>query len=90
MREGPLKEKVMIQDYTYWVFMLMDVHKPLVDRFGRYLYRNAYFGQEDTTEELKWFEETGEFARPPKEARERLKAGFEAGVWAPLDEKLHL
>jgi uncharacterized protein (DUF924 family) len=89
IQEGPPREDVKIQDYTYWVFMLMDVHKPLVDRFGRYPYRNAYYGREDTAEEREWFEKTGDFARPPKEAREKLKADFEAGVWTPLDESLH-
>ncbi|KAK0631521.1 hypothetical protein B0T14DRAFT_384331, partial [Immersiella caudata] len=86
IKEGPPKEGVKIQDYTYWVFMLMDVHKPLVERFGRYPYRNAYFGREDTAEEVEWFGKTGDFARPEEEARDRLRADFEGGVWTPLDE----
>ncbi|KAK0657759.1 hypothetical protein B0T16DRAFT_402505 [Cercophora newfieldiana] len=90
IRDGPPKENVTIQDYTYWVFMLMDVHKPLVDAFGRYPYRNAYFGRDDTPDEVEWFEKTGDFARPPKDARDRLKADFEAGTWTPLDEGLHM
>ncbi|KAK3311716.1 uncharacterized protein B0T15DRAFT_83518 [Chaetomium strumarium] len=81
---GPPKEVATVQDYTYWMCMLMDVHKPIVDRFGRYPYRNAYFGRDDTPEEEEWFERTGGFARPSPEVRERLRRDIDAGVWLPL------
>ncbi|KAK3689292.1 hypothetical protein B0T22DRAFT_378645 [Podospora appendiculata] len=74
-----------VQGFAYWMCMLMDVHKPIVDRFGRYPYRNAFFGREDTPEETEWFESTGGFARPGAEVRERLRADLEKGVWTALE-----
>jgi hypothetical protein len=81
---GPPKEVTTVQDYTYWMCMLMDVHKPIVDKFGWYPYRNDYFGRDDTPKEKEWFEKTGGFARPSEEVRERLRRDINAGVWTPL------
>ncbi|KAK3317530.1 hypothetical protein B0T19DRAFT_435147 [Cercophora scortea] len=85
--EGPpVGEAGTAQGFAYWMCMLMDVHKPIVDRFGRYPYRNAFFGREDTVEEGEWFERTGGFARPGAEVRERLKKDLERGVWTALEK----
>jgi len=89
IRDGPPMDGAKVEDYTYWFCALIDAHKPIVDRFGHYPYRNAYFGREDTAGEEEWFEKTGDFARPGKEERERLKVDFERGVWTGLDERLH-
>ncbi|KAK4235650.1 hypothetical protein C8A03DRAFT_36496 [Achaetomium macrosporum] len=82
--EGPPEWVVTLQDYTYWMCMLMDTHKPIVDKFGSYPYRNAYFGRDDTPEEEEWFETTNDFARPSRDVRERLRRDVEAGVWTAL------
>ncbi|GAB1316043.1 hypothetical protein MFIFM68171_06253 [Madurella fahalii] len=84
VKEGAPQDGANIQKYTYWMCMLMDVHKPIVDRFGWYPYRNVYFGREDTPEEEEWFEKTGNFARPSQEVRDRIKKDIDAGVWTPL------
>lgn len=84
MEEGAPQDGANLQAFAYWMCMLMDVHKPIVDRFGRYPYRNAFFGRKDTPEEEEWFERTGNFARPSQEVRDRLKKDIDAGVWTPL------
>ncbi|KXX74373.1 hypothetical protein MMYC01_209541 [Madurella mycetomatis] len=84
VKEGAPQDGTNVHVFTYWMCMLMDVHKPIVDRFGRYPYRNAFFGREDTPEEEEWFEKTGNFARPSQEVRDRLKKDTDAGVWTPL------
>ena len=84
LRAGPPKdERLSVQGYAYWMTMLMDVHKPIVDRFGHYPGRNPYLGKEDTAEEIEWFEKDGT-PRAPAEFRERLKRDLELGVWKPL------
>lgn len=77
-------EDKSVQTFAYWMCQLMDVHVPVVRKFGRYPYRNAFFGREDTAEEEEWLRETGDFARPSREVRERLRRDIEAGVWTPL------
>ncbi|KAK1756502.1 hypothetical protein QBC47DRAFT_380071 [Echria macrotheca] len=84
IRGDNVLEDPTVQGYTYWMCMLMDVHKPIVDRFGHYPYRNAYAGRQDTPDEEDWFRETDDFARPSKEDREKLAKDIAAGVWTPL------
>lgn len=36
-------------------------HKAIIDKFGRYPYRNKLLGRESTEEELTWLEENGSF-----------------------------
>lgn len=80
---GPPKDATL-EKYTYWLCMLFDIHKPIVDKFGRYPYRNAYFGRENTPEEVNWLAKTNNFGAPSDEVRELIKRDIDAGVWTPL------
>lgn len=82
--EGPPEAGSTVHTYAYWMCKLMDIHKPVVDKFGRYLYRNAYFGSENTLEEGAWAEERGGVFMVSGELKDRLKEDMEAGIWTPL------
>jgi hypothetical protein len=85
LEEGPpTGDGATLTGMAYWTCMLMDIHKPIVDKFGRYPYRNAFFGYEDTMEEKEWIEKTSGFAVPDREVREAIARDLEAGVWTPL------
>lgn len=66
--------------------MLMDIHKPIIDRFGRYSYANGARGRDDTAEELHWLEEVDHFAQESPEVARQIKKDIELGVWQPLGE----
>lgn len=64
--------------------MLMDIHKPIIDRFGRYPYTNPDRGRKSSKEELEWAERTDHFGEVPPEVAKQLGEDYEAGVWQPL------
>jgi len=84
IKEGPPGGGSTVYTYAYWMCKLMDIHKPVVDTFGRYPYRNAYFGRENTVEEEAWAEERGGISMPSEELKSWLKQDIDAGVWTPL------
>lgn len=64
--------------------MLVDIHKPIIDRFGRYPYTNPVRGRESTKEELEWAEKSEHFAEVPPPAAKQLENDYKVGVWQPL------
>ncbi|KAH8896872.1 hypothetical protein GQ53DRAFT_743398 [Thozetella sp. PMI_491] len=85
---GPPLPNATLAEYAYWICMLLDIHKPIVDKFGRYPYRNGFFGREDTPEEVEWLEKTNNFGAPSEEVRKLIKKDIDAGVWTPLGASL--
>lgn len=84
---GPPQGKgVTFADWCWWWFMLMDIHKPIIDRFGRYPYANGARGRESTAEELEWLEEVNHFAEEAPEVATQIKEDVELVVWQPLGE----
>ncbi|KAK5655510.1 hypothetical protein OQA88_5781 [Cercophora sp. LCS_1] len=79
IRADPKPEEETKEGFAYWMCMLMDVHKPIVDAFGHYPYRNVFFGREDTEEEMEWFRRTGDFGRPKEEVRKLLGEDVKEG-----------
>jgi len=84
LKEGPPGQGATVHMYAYWMCKLMDIHKPVVDMFGRYPYRNAYFGRQNTPEEDEWAEKRAGNPMPSEELRRRLKQDIDAGIWTPL------
>ncbi|KAH8886075.1 hypothetical protein GQ53DRAFT_750867 [Thozetella sp. PMI_491] len=82
IKEGPPGSGATVQLYAYWICKLMDIHKPVVDKFGRYPYRNIYFGRENSPEEETWLQERD--SMPSDELKNRMKQDIEAGIWTPL------
>lgn len=82
----PQGDDVTAASWGFWLTKLMDVHKPIIDRFGRYPYRNAVQGLISTEEEKKWLEETHHFGEAPPDVAKRVREDVEAGRWTPLGE----
>ncbi len=82
----PQGDDVTAASWCFWMTKLMDIHKPIVDRFGRYPYRNSTQGFESTEEEKKWLEETHHFGEAPPDVAKRIREDIEAGRWTPLGE----
>ncbi|CAN8099891.1 unnamed protein product [Discula destructiva] len=72
------------ETWCWWYTMLMDIHKPIIDKFGRYPYNNAAQGRESTDEELEWLEQVDHFAEAPLEVAKLIKADVAAGIWQEL------
>ncbi|KAK3390168.1 hypothetical protein B0H63DRAFT_519403 [Podospora didyma] len=86
-RKGPPQgDDVTRESWTFWMGMLMDIHKPIIDRFGRYPSRNAITGRESTAEELTWIEDTGSFGQANEETARKIKEDVKLGRWRPLGE----
>ncbi|KAK4450992.1 hypothetical protein QBC34DRAFT_348581 [Podospora aff. communis PSN243] len=81
--EGPPRGEGM-EGFVYWVCAVMDAHRPVVERFGRYPSKNVYLGVEDTEEEREWLERVGRAGMVDGEVRERLRRDVEQGVWSEL------
>jgi uncharacterized protein (DUF924 family) len=84
LKEGPPAAGATVQMYAYWMCKLMDIHKPVVDKFGRYPYRNAYFGRQNTLEEEAWAKKRAGNPMASEELTSRLKKDIDTGIWTPL------
>ncbi|KAK3686193.1 hypothetical protein B0T22DRAFT_467481 [Podospora appendiculata] len=84
VRGPPQGEHVTRERWTWWVSMLMDIHKPIIDRFRRYPYLNSINGRASTGEEIEWLDEVGHFGEASKEVAERIREDVQAGRWTPL------
>lgn len=79
--QGP---DVTRESWCWWYAMLMDIHKPIIDKFGRYPYNNAAAGRESTSEELEWIEKVDRFAQASPKVAEQIREDIQAGRWQPL------
>lgn len=86
-RKGPPQgNEVTRESWVWWMGMLMDIHVPIVDRFGRYPYSNAICGRESSDEEVRWIEETTHFGEASEDVARRVREDVEKGRWTPLGE----
>ncbi|KAF8176358.1 hypothetical protein K438DRAFT_1770558 [Mycena galopus ATCC 62051] len=53
--------------------------RPIIDRFGRYPYRNAIQGLESTDEEKEWIEKTDHFGEAPSDVAKKVKEDIARG-----------
>ncbi|KAK4172854.1 hypothetical protein QBC36DRAFT_304127 [Triangularia setosa] len=84
-RKGPPQgENVTRQSWTWWMGMLVDVHKPIFNRFGRCLYLNGIVGREENEGEGKWLEEVDHFAEADEDRVKRVKEDVKQGRRSPL------
>ncbi|KAH8674288.1 hypothetical protein BX600DRAFT_457312 [Xylariales sp. PMI_506] len=70
--------------WCWWTLKLSDIHKPIIDKFGRYPYRNLVQGLDSTEEEKEWIEKTNHFGEAPADVGKRVKEDIAAGRWTPL------
>jgi uncharacterized protein (DUF924 family) len=72
---------------AFFFFRVDDAHGPIIDRFGRYPYRNAIEGRDSSLEELEWVRDTGHFGEAGPDVAERVRRDMEAGTWTQLGEQ---
>ncbi|VUC25890.1 unnamed protein product [Clonostachys rosea] len=65
---GPPAELRDTASGGFWIQHLMDVHKPPLDKFGRYPYRNWVLGREMTAAEEEWIGKADYFKPPPEDS----------------------
>lgn len=88
-RNGPPQgNDVTRESWTFWMGMLMDIHKPIIDLFGRYPYLNAVLGRQASEKEKAWVEKTGHFGEAKPEVAKRILDDVKNGRWTPLGETL--
>ena len=80
----PQGADVTRERWTFWMGMLMDIHVPIIERFGRYPYLNAICGSGSTTQEKEWIENTNHWGEATEEVAKRVKEDVDAGRWTPL------
>ena len=66
--------------------MLMDIHKPIIDVFGRYPYLNAVLGRQSSEDEESWIDMMGHFGEADADVAKRVREDIKLGRWTPLGE----
>jgi hypothetical protein len=75
-----------LQDFAYWVFIMIDVHKVVIDKYDRYPERNAGTGRETRNTELEYLLKTKEiFGELDPSVARQLREDMIGGRWAPLE-----
>ncbi|KAF5678680.1 hypothetical protein FHETE_1121 [Fusarium heterosporum] len=86
--KGPPKEEggsgVSMASWTFWWCMILDAHWPIIEKFGRYPYRNGHFGRDSTEAEKKWLDDVGHFGEASPEVAQRIREDVEKQQWTPL------
>jgi uncharacterized protein (DUF924 family) len=91
-REGPPQENgIRMDEWFFWMWAVADVHKPIIDKFGKYPYQDVAKGREPTDEEKEWtiIFENG-IDNSNSEVAKRIREDVAKGRWTPLggeDEK---
>ncbi|KAJ6788696.1 hypothetical protein PWT90_02418 [Aphanocladium album] len=70
--------------WIFWWCMIIDAHWPIIERFGRYPYRNAVLGRESTEGEKKWLDDTSHVGEVPPDVAKAIAGDVAKGVWTPL------
>ncbi|KAM7220354.1 Bacterial protein of unknown function (DUF924) domain containing protein [Rhypophila decipiens] len=86
-RNGPPQgDDVTRESWTFWMGMLMDIHKPIIDSFGRYPYLNAVLGRQSSDEEKAYVEKTGHFGEVGPDVAKRILDDIKNGRWTRLGD----
>ncbi|KAH7040045.1 uncharacterized protein B0I36DRAFT_309815 [Microdochium trichocladiopsis] len=72
----------------FWLAWLVDVHYPILERYGRYPYRNGAMGRTSTVEEEAWVEKAAVFPQLPADVRDHMRMDAENGRWSPLGAEI--
>jgi len=84
---GLPKGPMGVAEGAFWLARLNDVHYPILERFGRYPYRNGALGRASTAEEEAWIHRAKIFPRLPADVQERIREDVDNGRWSPLADK---
>jgi len=83
IRQGPPET---FAEFFFWLLRVFDAHDPIIEKYGRYPYRNEAVGRKLTSEEELYLKETGNFGRGKLSEEEirHLRVQVETGNWDPL------
>ncbi|KAK7029360.1 hypothetical protein VNI00_014614 [Paramarasmius palmivorus] len=75
-------------DFFFWLFRVFDAHRPIIERYGRYPYRNVAQGRETSEAEEHYLQLTENFGMPElsEEEVQKLKRQVKEDVWDPLSD----
>ncbi|RFU26061.1 hypothetical protein B7463_g10266, partial [Scytalidium lignicola] len=69
----PQKPDLKMEEFLFWLAMLLDLHYPIINVYDRYPYRNASLGRESTQEEKEWLDATDHFGEEGEEAAKKIR-----------------
>jgi hypothetical protein len=75
-----------MEDFAFWLWTVMDVHKPVIESFGRYPYKNSAMGKEETDREREWIVAWGMGREVDDHTARRIREDVLQGRWTPLGE----
>jgi uncharacterized protein (DUF924 family) len=85
-REGPpLENGVKMDEWFFWMWTVIDVHKPIIEKFGKYPYQDVAKGRVSTEEEREWtiiFQNGVD--KSNSEVAKRIREDVLKGRWTPL------
>lgn len=85
-REGPPnRDGVRKEEYTFWWMRIMEVHYGIIEKFGRYPYKNRGAGRESSEDEIEWVKKVDGFGEVSEDVGRRVREDIEKGVWSPVD-----
>lgn len=84
LRHVDLGRHWAFHEAAFFLIKVQEVHKPIIDRYGRYPYRNAIEGRDSTEEEREWVETTDHFAEAGPDVARKVRQDVEADRWRPL------
>ncbi|KXJ96506.1 hypothetical protein Micbo1qcDRAFT_229388 [Microdochium bolleyi] len=77
-----------VADGWFHLALLLDVHYPILEKFGRYPYRNGAMGRLSTPEEEEWNKEAAVFPSLPLDIKNQIREDVLNGRWTPLGEEI--
>jgi uncharacterized protein (DUF924 family) len=88
LREGhkSVGNSLSMEDFAFWLWTVMDVHKPVIESFGRYPYKNSAMGREETDREREWIVAWGMGREVDDHTARRIREDVLRGRWTPLGE----
>lgn len=80
--EKPLLRNVY--DFLYLRMAIVDMHYPIIAKFGRYPWRNGNIGRLSTQQELQFLEDSDHFGDLDQDVKAQINADIAAGRWTPF------
>lgn len=79
-------DEIQLHEFGYYRLAMTDVHYPIIEKFGRYPWRNAAICRASTKEEVQYLEESGHFAETNHKVVEHIREDIMKGRWTALGE----
>ncbi|KAJ1338583.1 DUF924 family protein [Microdochium nivale] len=76
-----------VADGWFHLALLIDVHYPILDKFGRYPYCNDEMGRHSTPAEEDWIEKAAVFPRLAADVKNHIREDVLNSRWTPLGEQ---